>query len=106
MDDPSGLPYNTTELGVIAGQYADVVIDEGDLVRPWRDSLAKYSTLPGIREIHDFFFVRNPRCDVKLKVCRLCYTGEIESTSFHVKRGYSLQESSIPTASYRVQKNP
>ena len=77
--------FNTTELGVIAGQYADVVIDEGDLVRPWRYSLAKYSTLPGIRELHDFFFVRNPGCDVKLKVRRLCYTGENESTSFHVK---------------------
>jgi len=47
--------FNTAELGGIARQYADVVIDEGDKVQSWREALMKYSTLPGIRELHDLY---------------------------------------------------
>lgn len=78
--------FNTAELGGIARQYADVVIDEGDKVQPWREALMKYSTLPGIRELHDFVFARNPGCDVRLKVRPLCYTGCLKESPFHVKR--------------------
>ena len=45
--------FNTAELGQVAGQYANVTIDDGAKVQPWRASLVKYSTLPGIRDLHD-----------------------------------------------------
>jgi len=60
----------------------------------------KYSTLPGIRELHDFVFACIPGCDVRLKVRPLCYTGCLKDSPFHVKRGYRLQESSFPTTCY------
>lgn len=86
----------TSELGEIAERYACVVIDDGEKVYQWRRSLEKYSTILGIREIHDFLFVRQPGSNVRLKVRPLCYTGPISDTTFHVKRGYSLSESAIP----------
>lgn len=92
--------FNTAELGGIARQYA-VVIDEGDKVQPWREALMKNSTLPGISELHDFVFTRNPGCDVRQKVRPLCYTGCLKDSPFHVKRGYRLEESSFPTTCYK-----
>ena len=91
--------FTTSELAEVAGQYADVVVDEGERVYKWRSSLVKYSSLPGIRDLHDFIFARNPGMDVRLRVRPLCYTGAIRPTQFHVKRGYTLAESAIPTAS-------
>ena len=93
--------FNTTELGQLAEQYAHVVIDDGEIVQPWRVSLHKYSQLPGIRSLHDFVFVCNPGCDAKMKARSLCYTGQIQDTEFHVKRGHCLQESAIPTDNYK-----
>ena len=93
--------FNTTELGQIAEQYANVVIDDGERVRPWRASLEKYSQLPGIRALHDFVFARNPGCDVKMKARSLCYTGQLANTEFHVKRGYRLQDCAIPSENYK-----
>lgn len=93
--------FNTAELGGIAQQNADVVIDKGDKVQPWREALMKNSTLPGISELHDFVFTRNPGCDVRQKVRPLCYTGRLKDSPFHVKRGYRLRESSFPTTCYK-----
>ena len=76
--------FNTIELGAIALQYAYTIIDDGELVQPWRSAMVKYTTLPGIRELHDFIFVRNPGSDVKMKARRLCYTGPIQDTGFHI----------------------
>ena len=90
--------FTTAELGEIAAKYASVVIDEGEKVFQWREQLVKYSTLPGICDLHDFMFARNPGSNVKLRVRRLCYTGAITESLFHVKRGYTLSESVIPTA--------
>ena len=53
--------FKTQELGEIVKQYAHVVIDEGEKVQQWRDSLDKYSALPGIRELHDL-------CSYKIQV--------------------------------------
>ena len=47
--------FNTTELAEIAAQYSSVIIDEGDIVMQWREKLSKYSTLPGICAMHDYF---------------------------------------------------
>ena len=72
-----------------------VVIDDGEKVHQWGAVLEKCSALPGIRNLHDFIFVRQPGSDVKLRVHHLCYTGAISDTIFHVKTGYSLSESAI-----------
>ena len=55
----------------------------------------KYSTLPGIRDLHDFIFVRHSGSDVNLRVRAVCYTGTIEESNIHVKRGYELATSAI-----------
>ena len=60
--------FTTAELGQIAAQYASVEIDDGEKVYQWRNQLEKYSNLPGIRNLHDFVFARNPGSDVKLRV--------------------------------------
>ena len=78
-----------------------MTIDDGEKVRPWRASLDKYSTLPGIRNLHDFVFARNPGCNVRMKARRLCYKGLIQDSDFRVKRGHSLEESAIPTETYK-----
>ena len=70
--------FTTAELGTVAENYSDAVIDDGSIVYEWRSLLVKYSTLPGIRGLHDFVFVRNLGSDVKLRVRPLCYTGAIQ----------------------------
>ena len=92
--------FNTQELGEIVKEYVHVVINDGEKVRPWRDALGKYSALPGIRELYDFVFVRNPGDHMKMKVRRLCYTGNLQDSGYHVKRGYRLEDSVIPTDTY------
>ena len=61
--------------------------------------MGKYSALPGIRELHDFVFVHNPSNHMK-KVRQLCYTGNLQDSTFHVKQGYSLEDNVIPTDIY------
>ena len=92
------------ELAEIAGRYAEVVIDDGELVLQWRSVVSlKYSTLPGIRDLHDLIFARNPGSDVRLRVGPLCYAGAIQPSQFRIKRGYSLAQSLVPTASLSTQ---
>jgi len=40
--------FTTDKLSCIVGQYANVTEDDGEIVCDWRNSLDKYSTLPGI----------------------------------------------------------
>lgn len=51
--------FNTDDLRDSITSHADVVIDEGEIVHDWRESLTKYSKMPGIRSLHDFVFTRN-----------------------------------------------
>ena len=52
--------FTTTDLKELAGRFADVVVDDGEIVVDWRTPLsAKYTKYPGIRSQHDFVFTRN-----------------------------------------------
>ena len=95
--------FSTKELSEITSLYGHTIIDSGDIVRPWRDSLpAKHKKVPGIRSLHDFVVIcesqsgQSARIPV-LRVCELCYTG-----SMSVKvRGTPGSELVLPEDSYR-----
>ena len=71
--------FTTAELAAVMSQSPDIttVIDNGNLVYPWRDRLSvKYTKLPGIRDLHDFILVRNPITNHSMmSVRKLCYSG-------------------------------
>ena len=52
--------FTTEELKQIVASHAQAIVDDGHIVYDWRSDLTKYSKLPGIRSLHDFFFVKHP----------------------------------------------
>lgn len=89
--------FTTEELKDVISVYADVVIDSGDIVCDWRNSMTKYSKLPGIRSLHDFIFTTNPTTSsVITKVRKNCYTGGFENAKFHVTSGFNVSDNAIP----------
>ena len=89
--------FNTGELQEVIATHAQVVIDQGELVREWRTNLSKYSELPGIRGLHDFVFATHPTTGrVVCKVRRLCHTGDFETATI---RGQAVDDDVIPDAS-------
>ena len=71
--------FNTIESSRIISQYADVIIDDGDIVCDWRNPMNKYSKLPGIRSLHDFVFTKNSV--VVAKVQNFCYVGPFQDAT-------------------------
>ena len=69
--------FTTTDLKELAGRFADVVVDDGEIVVDWRTPLSvKYTKYPGIRSQHDFVFTRNVTThEVICKGRELCYAG-------------------------------
>lgn len=70
--------FTTNELqNDVVGLYADVTVDDGNLVLAWREAVvSKYSKFPGIRSLHDFLFMKNSVTGrVTAKTRSLCYTG-------------------------------
>ena len=67
--------FTTAQLGDIAGLYADVIIDNGELIFDWRNALAeKYTTFPGIKKLHDFVTVCHPSTqNAAIKAREFCY---------------------------------
>ena len=43
--------FTTVELQNAVLQYADVVVDDGNIVSDWRTKLSKYSQFPGIHSL-------------------------------------------------------
>lgn len=80
--------FTTRELADIMSQSPSItsVVDNGKLVKPWRDKLsAKYSKLPGIRSLHDFITIRHPVTKkAMMSVRELCYTGAPHPTTLRV----------------------
>ena len=89
--------FNTVELSQIISQFADVIIDDGDIVCDWRNPMNKYSKLPGIRSLHDFVFTKNSVTNkVVAKVRKFCYAGPFQDATIHVVSGRDATESVIP----------
>ena len=90
--------FNTEELKDVISLYAEVLVDDGTIVGDWRNTLSKkYSKLPGIRELHDFIYVKNPvTSTVVAKVRELCYTGSFKQSTSHVLKGVDPTEVVIP----------
>ena len=50
-----------------------VAIDHGGIVRMWREKVGeKYTSLPGIRELHDFVTIAVPPNKIVMKVPEKC----------------------------------
>ena len=92
--------FTTEELKGIISHYAEVIIDDGNIICNWRDNLTrKYSKVDGNHALHDFIFVINPITSTVLaNVCKLCYVGPFEPSPSHVLRGKGVEQSVIPNS--------
>ena len=97
--------FNTLELKEIISDYAEVVIDEGEIVCDWRNPLSeKFGKLPGIRSLHDFIYTTNSvTSKVVARSRKLCYAGRFQNSYGHVLGRKDPSEVIIPdpaTCSY------
>ena len=77
--------FNEKELCTVVGRHATVIMDNGRIVRSWREVVSeKYSNLPGIRDLHDFLALRNPGFSAIMKVRETCYTGTLVDTPMRI----------------------
>ena len=89
--------FTTQELKDVIALYAHVVIDDGSIGCDWRNAMAKYSKLPGIRSLHDFIFTKNPVTNAVIaKVRKNCSMGTFENATIHVINGRDIEECVIP----------
>ena len=90
--------FTTEELKQVISPYAEVRIDEGEIVQSWRPPLTtKYSKLPGIRTLNDFVYVIHPiTSSVVTRVRKFCYCGPFENSAGHILRGRDATESIFP----------
>ena len=74
--------FNEKQLREVISRHATVVMDNGKIVRSWREVVGeKYSNLQRIRELHDFLALRNRGCNAIMKVSKTCYTGALRDTN-------------------------
>ena len=67
--------FTSDELWALCAQSAESIIETGDQVLVWRDTLGvKYSDLPGVRKLHDFLIVKAHDGQVVMKVRERCFT--------------------------------
>ena len=70
--------FNEKQLVDVVSKHARVVIDTGKIVRSWREVVsAKYTSLPGIRDLHDFLALQDPSDQTVMKVKENCYNGTL-----------------------------
>ena len=81
--------FNEAELKLIAEQFGLVILDNGGIVRTWREKVGeKYTSLPGIWELHDLVTVAMPPDKVVMKVRERCYAGALRDLPTKVKCGF------------------
>ena len=69
--------FNIDELKSLCAPSATTLIETGENVLTWRDTLGvKYSDLPGVRKLHDFLFIRAHTGQVVMKVREHCFKGQ------------------------------
>ena len=85
--------FTAVELQNVVLQYADVVVDDGNIVSDWRTKLSKYSKFPGIRSLYDFLFLKNSVTGkVFSKVRKQCYSGKYTNSTIHLLEGRVFEE--------------
>ena len=86
------------ELKGLISPYANVLIDERDIVQDWRSlNTTKYSKIPGIRSLHDFMYVPHPVTSaVVARVRKSCHSGPFEHSMTHILKGISAEECIFP----------
>lgn len=93
--------FTTEELANIMSQSDNIssIVDNGRLVRPWREKLpVKYTKLPGIRAMHDFYSVHDKstsKCEMMVR--DQCYDGSTRKASIRVKE--------VGALSFRADEN-
>lgn len=90
--------FTTEELKEVISPYAEVIIDEGDIVQDWRTPIAsKYSKIPGIRSLHDFVYVSHlVTSAVVARVRKSCHSGPFENSVTHVLQSKDAKECIFP----------
>ena len=79
--------------------YATTSIEDGTNILTWLQTLGdKYSDLPGVRNLHDFLFVKAQDSKVVLKVCEFCFGGVWNVSPLHQK---NTTMSEIPVDTYK-----
>lgn len=77
--------FNEKQLRDVISRHAAVVMDNGKIVRSWREVVGeKYSNLPGIRDLHDFLALCSPGHNAVMKVRETCYTGTLRDTPMKI----------------------
>ena len=100
--------FNETDLQLIVEQFSLVIIDDGRIVRTWREKVGgKYSNLPGIRDLYDFVAIAVPLNKIVMKVREKCYSGALCDSPTKVKKDFVSTDSCIPrvTDSYKARGN-
>ena len=67
----------------------------------------KYTSLPGIRELHDFVTIAVPPNIIVMKVQEKCYSGALRDAPTKVRKDFNATDSCIPkvTDSYSTRGN-
>lgn len=90
--------FTIHELQTLCTPSASTVVEDGDNVLTWRDSLGgKYSDLPGVRKLHDFLIVKGYDRQVVMKVREKCFTGEWRQSPLRL---LDATAPGIPTTTY------
>ena len=84
--------FSTEELATTMSPYAKPIIDDGKLVRLWREKLTrKYTKLPGIHDLHDFVIVCHlVTGNAAMKVRQQHYQGSFEPASLKFSQMFNL----------------
>ena len=100
--------FNETDLQLVVEQFSFVMIDNGGIVRTWREKVGeKYSNLSGIRDLHDFLIIAVSPNKIVMKVREKCYSGSLRDSPTKVKKDFISTDSCIlrVTDSYKARRN-